>query len=147
MSLVRLKNRERLRVSKLDGQIYNDILHRDIADDEKAKLYSSSLGRYLNIDKPSVVTKFDSAETVKDSNDVESTILGSVPKTWWTRASQLLNHIKNNPDISCRAVLSIRLKRLKGPTKTNITYNTENTWERKWQLLYLRLKLLIYNIY
>ena len=41
-------------LSKLDGEIY-DILHRNIADDEKAKLYSNSLSRYLNIDKPSVV--------------------------------------------------------------------------------------------
>src|SRR6218665_287177 len=86
-------------LSKLDGQIYY-ILHRDNADDEKAKLYSSSLSRYLNIDKPSVVTKFDSVETVKDSKDPETTILESVPKTWRTRASQLLNHIKNNPDIT-----------------------------------------------
>src|SRR6218665_182768 len=86
-------------LSKLDGQIYY-ILHRDIADDEKAKLYLSSLSRYLNIDKPSVVTKFDSVETVKDSKDPETTILESVRKTWRTRASQLLNHIKNNPDIT-----------------------------------------------
>ena len=84
---------------KLDGQIY-DILHRDIADAEKAKLYSSSLSRYLNIDKHSIVTKFNSAETMKDSNNVESTVLEMVPKTWRTRASHLLKHIKNNPDIS-----------------------------------------------
>jgi len=86
-------------LSKLDGQIY-DILHRDIAEDEKAKLYSSSLSRYLNIDKPSVVTKFDPAETAKDPKDSETEILESVPKTWRTRASQLLSHIKNNPDIT-----------------------------------------------
>src|SRR5918994_4545038 len=47
-------------LSKLDGDIY-EILHRDVADDEKAKLYSNSLSRYLNIDKPNVVTKFESA--------------------------------------------------------------------------------------
>jgi len=46
-------------LSKLDGEIY-EILHRNVADDEKAKLYSNSLSRYLNIDKPSVITKFDS---------------------------------------------------------------------------------------
>src|SRR6218665_2681785 len=86
-------------MSKLDGQIY-DILHRDIADDEKAKLYSSSLSRYLNIDKPSIVTKFDSVETVKDSKDPETTILESVPNSWRARASQLLNDVKNNPDIT-----------------------------------------------
>src|SRR6218665_3250173 len=38
-------------LSKLDGQIY-DILHKDISDDEKAKLYSASLNRYLDINKP-----------------------------------------------------------------------------------------------
>src|SRR5688572_33486378 len=47
-------------LSKLDSDIY-EILHRDVADDEKAKLYSNSLSRYLNIDKPNVVTKFESA--------------------------------------------------------------------------------------
>jgi len=46
-------------LSRLDGEMY-EVLHRDIADDEKAKLHSNSLSRYLNIDKPSVVTKFES---------------------------------------------------------------------------------------
>src|ERR1043165_799800 len=77
-------------LSKLDGEIY-EILHRNMADDEKAKLYSNSLGRYLNIDKPSVITKFDSkpvdtiepkSETVKDSKNVESIVLETVPKRW-----------------------------------------------------------------
>src|ERR1043165_6753604 len=48
-------------LSKLDGEMY-DILHRNIEDDNKAKLYSKSLSRYLNIDKPNVVTKFETAD-------------------------------------------------------------------------------------
>src|SRR5688572_17009409 len=104
-------------LSKLDGEIY-DILHRNIADDEKAKLYSNSLSRYLNIDKPSVVTTtFKSedlaasdvgaaaasekaSESVKDSQNVESLVLKTVPKKWKSQASRLLTHIKNNPDVT-----------------------------------------------
>jgi len=102
-------------LSKLDGEIY-DILHRNIADDEKAKLYSNSLSRYLNIDKPSVVTttfKSEDAvastdtvaiekasESVKDSKNVESLVLETVPKKWKSQASRLLTHIKNNPDVT-----------------------------------------------
>jgi len=95
-------------LSKLDGEIY-EILHRNIADDEKAKLYSNSLSRYLNIDKPSVITKFDSkvidtpeekSEIVKESKNIESLVLETVPKKWQSQASRLLTHIKNNPDVN-----------------------------------------------
>jgi len=107
-------------LSKLDGEIY-DILHRNIADDEKAKLYSNSLSRYLNMDKPNVVTTtFKSedvaasdvgataaaaasekaSESVKDSKNVESLVLETVPKKWQSQASRLLTHIKNNPDVT-----------------------------------------------
>jgi len=95
-------------LSKLDGEIY-EILHRNVADDEKAKLYSNSLNRYLNIDKPSVITKFDSkpidtteaaSESVKESKNIESLVLETVPKKWQSQASRLLTHIKNNPDVN-----------------------------------------------
>ena len=95
-------------LSKLDGEIY-EILHRNVADDEKAKLYSNSLSRYLNIDKPSVITKFDSkvidtteekSEIVKESKNVETLVLETVPKKWQSQASRLLTHIKNNPDVN-----------------------------------------------
>src|SRR5688572_5003959 len=104
-------------LSKLDSDIY-EILHRDVADDEKAKLYSNSLSRYLNIDKPNVVTKFESAvdsgakggtaaaatPTAKVVNAVgvdgwkmtESRVMESVPKKWKSQAARLLTHIKNN---------------------------------------------------
>lgn len=96
-------------LSKLDGEIY-DILHRNIADDEKAKLYSNSLSRYLNIDKPSVITKFsltDAAadvdvrkpETVQESKNIDLQVLDTVPKKWKSHASRLLTHIKNNPHV------------------------------------------------
>src|ERR1043165_5337463 len=48
-------------LSKLDCEMY-EILHRNIEDDNKAKFYSNSLSRYLNIDKPNVVTKFKGGE-------------------------------------------------------------------------------------
>jgi hypothetical protein len=92
-------------LSKLDTQMY-DILHRNIADDDKAKLYSNSLSRYLNIDKPSVVTKFEtkdeesSAVVAVKTNSIESQVLETVPKKWKTQASRLLSHIKNHPDVS-----------------------------------------------
>src|SRR5688572_4398794 len=102
-------------LSKLDGEIY-DILHRNMADDEKAKLYSNSLSRYLNIDKPSVVTTTFKSEDVtasnvvaaaasekaseSDSKNVESLVLETVPKKWKSQASRLLTHIKNNPDVT-----------------------------------------------
>jgi|SRR5688572_1644752 len=102
-------------LSKLDGEIY-DILHRNIADDEKAKLYSNSLSRYLNIDKPNVVTTTFKSEDVtasdvvdaaasekaseSDSKNVESLVLETVPKKWKSQASRLLTHIKNNPDVT-----------------------------------------------
>ena len=95
-------------LSKLDGEIY-EILHRNMADDEKAKLYSNSLSRYLNIDKPNVITKFETntinasdnkSEIVKDSKNVESLVLETVPKKWKSQASRLLTHIKNNPDVN-----------------------------------------------
>lgn len=90
-------------LSKLDGELY-EILQRNISDDEKAKLYSSSLSRYLNIDKPNVVTKFDdddddAVKEMKKSTDVETLVLDSVPKKWKRQASRLLTHIKNNPDV------------------------------------------------
>ena len=105
-------------LSKLDGEIYG-ILHRDVADDEKAKLYSNSLSRYLNIDKPNVVTKFESIDVAKsgtaaaaatpaaaakvvdaagvDGWDItEAQVMDTVPKKWKSQASRLLTHMKNN---------------------------------------------------
>src|SRR2546428_5006610 len=87
-------------LSRLDGEMY-EILHRDIADDEKAKLYSNSLSRYLNIDKPSVVTKFESKESstilADHSPMIEYQVLDTVPKKWKTQASRLLTHMKVHP--------------------------------------------------
>lgn len=113
-------------LSKLDGEIY-DILHRNIADDEKAKLYSNSLSRYLNIDKPNVITKFTSDDVIEDkidttatstnaasakgSTNIESLVLETVPKKWKSHASRLLTHIKNNPDVNWTDKGELVLKR------------------------------------
>lgn len=93
-------------LSKLDSEMYQ-ILHRDIAEDDKAKLYSNSLSRYLSMDKPTVVTKFETKDAIagvdnKSDNTkiIESLVLDTVPKKWKSQASRLLTYMKNNPDIS-----------------------------------------------
>jgi hypothetical protein len=113
-------------LSKLDGEIYQ-ILHRDIDDAEKAKLYSNSLSRYLNIDKPSVVTKFETKDSknsgVEAKTDnakiVESLVLDTVPKKWKSQASRLLTFLKNNPDISWSSSGELVLKNTPIP-KTHV---------------------------
>ena len=90
-------------LSKLDGEMY-EILHRSIADDDKAKLYSNSLSRYLNIDKPNVVTKFESGDAAAAAAALgpkltEIEVMESVPKRWKSQASRLLTHMSVNPDI------------------------------------------------
>ena len=114
-------------LSKLDTQMY-DILHRDIADDDKAKLYSNSLSRYLNIDKPTVLTKFEKKEdevsTVEKAqpvktNSIEAQVLETVPKKWKTQAARLLTHMKSNPDVSWSTKGELVLKNATVP-KTHV---------------------------
>lgn len=104
-------------LSRLDGQIY-EILHRDIADDEKAKLYSNSLNRYLNIDKPSVTTKFESADA-DTAEDVETMVLETIPKRWKTQATRLQKHLKSNPNVSWNDKGELVLKKTTLP-KTHV---------------------------
>jgi len=89
-------------LSKLDGEMY-DILHRNTAEDEKAKLYSNSLRRYLNINKPEVEKKFQWEDKTDDkpevTNDIESLVLETVPKKWKAHASKLLTQLKSNPNV------------------------------------------------
>lgn len=94
-------------LTKLDGEMY-EILHRNVPDDEKAKHYSNSLRRYMNIDKSDVVTKFDSDDSKEETKpddskkrttEIQALVLDSVPKKWKSQASRLLTHIENNPDV------------------------------------------------
>jgi hypothetical protein len=118
-------------LSKLDGDMY-EILHRNMADDNKAKLYSNSLSRYLNIDKPNIVTKFESTDAAAaavasaatvatntqapkphatdELNLIEYEVLESVPKKWKSQASRLLTHLNVNPDIRWNAKGELVLK-------------------------------------
>lgn len=75
-------------LSKLDGEMYK-ILHRNIPDDEKAKLYSNVLSRYLNIGQPNFVTKFkdmpesttdEAKDAAKESSNIESMVMATVSK-------------------------------------------------------------------
>ena len=95
MVLVEPRQIEKWKKTMTDKTVsVKDALHRDIAENEKAKLYSDSLRRYLNISKPEVEKKF---------NEVESLVLETVPKRWKTHASKLLSHLKSNPNVDWNA--------------------------------------------
>ena len=93
-------------LSRLDGEMY-DVLHRNVSEDEKAKLYSNSLRRYLNINKPETEKKFQwediTEEKAEDkpevTDDIETLVLETVPKKWKTHASKLLTQLKSNPNV------------------------------------------------
>jgi hypothetical protein len=93
-------------LAKLDGEIY-ETLHRDVADDEKAKIYSNSLRRYLNINKPEIVKKFEwPEELVKEeeaaedkTKNLETLMLNTVPNKWKKHASRLLTHMQKNANV------------------------------------------------
>src|ERR1700733_14651075 len=92
-------------LSKLDGEMY-DTLHRNGAEDEKAKIYSNSLRRYLNINKPDIEKKFeweDKPEEEEVTNPIDSLVLETVPKKWKTHASKLLSHLKSNAKVNWSA--------------------------------------------
>lgn len=54
-------------LSRLDGEMH-EILQRNIANGEKAKLYSDGLSRYLNSDKPIFVEE-SSASDISDKTN------------------------------------------------------------------------------
>jgi hypothetical protein len=93
-------------LSKLDGEIY-ETLHKDVGDDEKAKIYSNNLRRYLNINKPEIDKPFNWPEAsvkeaevaVDKSKNVESMLLSTVPNKWKRQASRLLTHLKKNSEV------------------------------------------------
>ena len=105
-------------LSKLDREMH-EIIHRNLAEVEKAKLYSESLSRYLTLDKPTTVTNFiskdvqeepDSCEDAKESVDIESTIIDMFPKKLQSHASRLLNYIKTIPHIRWSETGELMLK-------------------------------------
>src|SRR6218665_1043959 len=101
-SRFRLSNRRWIRLSKLDLEIYK-ILHKDIDDDcEKAKLYSDSLSNCLESLRPNVTTAkdFDVVEQDDPTETLESMVMDTVPKTWKSHASSLLNHLQSIPNVS-----------------------------------------------
>src|SRR6218665_2420561 len=89
-------------LSKLDLEIYK-ILHKDIDDDcEKAKLYSNSLSNCLKSLRPNLTTAkdFDVVEQDDPTETLESMVMDTVPMTWKSRASRLLNHLQSIPNVS-----------------------------------------------
>src|SRR6218665_252345 len=91
-------------LSKLDLKIYK-IWHKEIDDDcEKAKLYSNSLSSCLKSLRPNVTTAkdFDVVEQDDPTETLETLVMNTVPKTWKSRASRLLNHLQNIPNVSWR---------------------------------------------
>ena len=112
-------------LSKLDDEI-GALLNQNIPDDEKAKLYSSTLNRFLKIEKPQTTAKptlSESTETAPSTNDtatgtdpveledgepqhiqtVESLTLSTIPKKFRSKAANLMSHIRNNTDIRWNA--------------------------------------------
>ena len=78
-------------LSSIDDQI-NGILHNDRPDDEKAKLYSSALNRYHNIDK---TTKIEESSK-KDRVHIPDDVLSSTSNSLKPKAERLIKMIEKD---------------------------------------------------
>lgn len=85
-----------------------EILHKDISATERAEVYSINPSRYSNIDKPNIVAKVEDVQdstsaaakvSAKERYNFRILVIDTVPKTWKSRASRLLNHINLNSHI------------------------------------------------
>ena len=72
-------------------QVIQSTLNSDLPDDEKAKLYVSTLKRFKAYDK--------SAKPQPPKPNIESELAGAMPTTQQYKAKKLLRLIKDNPDI------------------------------------------------
>ncbi len=88
-------------LNKLDSNI-EEVLRRDLPDDEKAKIYSASLNKYLALkDEPVNLPSSSSSSSPPPLQKLfqESDILQSVPMNMRGKASKLVEHISRNPSI------------------------------------------------
>ncbi len=82
-------------LTKLDSNI-EEVLRRDLPDDEKAKIYTSSLNKYLALkDEPTNPSPPPSTKMFQESD-----ILQSVPVNMRGKASKLMEHINRHPGIA-----------------------------------------------
>ena len=101
-------------VNHLDSEMDSLLKRQDITQDEKARLYSQILQRYLNyhdkrMSQPVRVSVVSSKPTTEKSetqpepvdlpDNIETDILESVPPTMKTRARQLVKKLKENKDL------------------------------------------------
>ena len=101
-------------VNHLNSEMDSLLKRKDITQDEKARLYSQILQRYLNyydkrISQPVRVSVVSSKPTTEKSetqpepvdlpDNIETDILESVPPTMKTRARQLVKKLKENKDL------------------------------------------------
>src|SRR6059036_3031801 len=77
-------------LSALD-QVIQSTLNSDLADDEKAKLYVSTLKRFRAYE--------NSAKPKPPKPNIESELAGAVPPTQQYKAKKLLRFIKGKPEI------------------------------------------------
>ena len=101
-------------VNHLDSEMDSLLKRQDITQDEKARLYSQILQRYLNYydkrmsqpvrvsvvpSKPTTEKPETQPEPVHLPDNIETDILESVPPTMKTRARQLVKKLKENKDL------------------------------------------------
>src|SRR6059036_287799 len=77
-------------LSALD-QVIQSTLNSDLPDDEKAKLYVSTLKRFKAYDK--------SSKPAPPKPNIESELVGSLPPNQQYKAKKLVRLLKDNPDI------------------------------------------------
>jgi len=83
-------------LSSIDDRI-SDILHGDRPDDEKAKLYSSTLNRYHNIDKPiEVALDRTKEENKKDRVHIPDDVMSSTSNSLKPKAERLIKMIEKD---------------------------------------------------
>ena len=101
-------------VNHLDGEMSSLLKRQDVTEDEKARLYSQILQRYLGYydkrmsqpvrvsvvaSKPTTEKPATQPEPVDLPDNVEADIMESVPPTMKTRARQLVKKLKENKDL------------------------------------------------
>src|SRR6218665_1815143 len=106
------KYQESKTISKLGGEM-RKILHRDIEDAAKAKLYSDILSKYLKLDKPTIKTKVTAKDVEKTTvYDITVKESDSGPRKRKSLASRDLTGMKNDTDIADIIDVGSMLKRI-----------------------------------
>lgn len=109
MNLVDSKMLEQMRIpvnplhrtlNTLDSDMQSILQRRDMSDEEKVQAYNQILQRYLEYQKTDLKPSQTFIDTHKPKIDVEGEVIRTVPKTMRSKAANLLERIKENPDTS-----------------------------------------------